>query len=86
MSLVPGKPASSYAKTKAQTSFTVNALLISAFVLATKIDSSLALLPKFKFSSHFCGCIAWFVSDLVQNQEDRVSCIAAQTTGTMRLS
>ena len=48
---------------------TVTAKLISAFVFATQIVQFLYFLsPKFPASSHFCGCIAWFVSDLVRNQ------------------
>ena len=39
-------------------------------------DSIVPLLPKFrnfKPLAIFCGCTAWFVSDLVGNPEDRFS-------------
>ena len=39
-------------------------------------DSTIPLLPKSKISKPlaiFCGCTAWFVSDLVGNPEDRFS-------------
>ena len=38
------------------------------------------ILPKLTFKSLaiFCGCTAWFVSDLVENPEDRFSHNAAQ--------
>ena len=39
-------------------------------------DSTIPLLPKsenFKPLAIFCGCTAWFVSDLVGNPEDRFS-------------
>ena len=35
--------------------------------------STIPLLPKFKPLAIFCGCTAWFVSDLVGNPEDRFS-------------
>ena len=35
-------------------------------------DSTIPLLSKSEISS-FCGCTAWFVSDLVKNPEDRFS-------------
>ena len=55
-----------YAKTKAQISFAVTAKLIRAFVFATRIVQSLYFLnPNFKPLAIFCGCTAWFVSDLV---------------------
>ena len=44
------------------------AQLISAFVFAS-IDSTTALLPKSEII--FCGCTARFVSDIVENPEDR---------------
>ena len=39
-------------------------------------DSTIHLLPKseiFKLLAIFCGCTAWFVSDLVGNPEDQFS-------------
>ena len=40
-------------------------------------DSTIPLLPKseinFKPLAIFCSCTAWFVSDLVENPEDRFS-------------
>ena len=47
------KPAFSYAKTKTQISFAVTAKLISAFVLATRIEQFLYFIyTKFQASSH----------------------------------
>ena len=51
--------------------------LISAFVFATRIVQSLYFL-NFKLLDIFCGCTAWFVSDLVENPEDRFSQNEAQ--------
>ena len=45
------------------------------------MDSTISLLPKskiFKPLAIFCGCTAWFVSDLVGNPEDRFSHNEAQ--------
>ena len=43
------------------------------------VYSTIPLLPKSELSlSIFCGCTAWFVSDLVGNPEDRFSPEAAQ--------
>ena len=68
-----------YAKTKAQISCTVTTQLISAFVFATWIVQSLYFLnPKFQTSSLFCGCAAWFMSELFGNSEDRFSHDTAQ--------
>ena len=36
-------------------------------------DSTIPLLSKSKLLAIFCGCTAWFVSDLVENPEDRFS-------------
>ena len=41
-------------------------------------DSAIHLIQNFKLPAHFCDCTDWFVSDLVGNPEDWVSCIAAQ--------
>ena len=41
------------------------------------IDTTIPLLSKSEISN-FCGCTAWFVSDLVQNPEDRFSHNEAQ--------
>ena len=69
-----------YAKTKTQISFAVTAKLISAFVFESKIVQSLYLLIRnFKPLAIFCGCTAWFVSDLVENSEVRFSHNATQT-------
>ena len=66
------------AKTKTQISFAVTAKLISAFVFATRIVQSLFFLnTKFQALAIFCGCTAWFVSDLVGNPEDRFSHVVA---------
>ena len=54
-------------------------------------DSTIPLLPRSEFSSLirifkslaiFCGCTAWFVSDLVGNPEDRFSQNEAHITAT----
>ena len=81
MRLIIRKPAFSiYAKTK-----TVTAQLISAFVFAIRIVQSYnpctAKIGNFKHLSIFCGCTAWFVSDLVGNPEDRFSHNGAIATG-----
>ena len=53
--------------------------LICAFIFATRIVQSLYFLnPNFKHLAIFCGCTAWFVSDLVGNPEDRFSHNEAQ--------
>ena len=72
------KPAFAYAKTKTQIGCAVTAQLISAFVFATRIVTSLFFLnPKFQACSHlrpiFCGFKAQLVLDLVGNPEDRFS-------------
>ena len=74
------KPVLAYAKTKTQISFAVTAKLISAFVFATRIVQALysLLLRNFKPLDIFCGCTAGFVSDLVENPEDRFSQNEAQ--------
>ena len=43
-------------------------------------DSAIPLLPKSEISCKaiFCGCIAWFVWDLVRNHKDRFSSDMAQ--------
>ena len=51
MSRVMRKPNFAYAKTKTQISFAVTAKLISAFVFATYIDSTITLLSKSEISS-----------------------------------
>ena len=66
-SLVMRKPAFCICENK-----DTDQLLISAFVFATRIVQSLYYLgPKFLASSHFRGCTARVVSDLVENPEDR---------------
>ena len=44
------------------------------------IYSTISLLPKSEISrlAIFCGCTAWFLSDLVRNPQDRLSHDAAQ--------
>ena len=65
-------------KTKAQISFAVNAKLISAFDFATRIVG-IPLLSKSEISSlKASACIDRFVSDLVENPEDRFSHGTAQ--------
>ena len=69
-----------YVKTKTQISFMVTGKLISTFVFATRtvqVQSLYFLNPK--FLAIFCGCTAWFVSDLVGNPEDQFSRNEAQT-------
>ena len=51
MSHVMRKPNFTYAKTKKQINFAVTAKLISAFVFATYIDSTIPLLSKSEISS-----------------------------------
>ena len=63
------------AKTKLQISCAVTSQLISAFVFATSIDSTIPLLLKSE--AIFCGCIARFAMDLHGNREDRFSHDAA---------
>ena len=49
------------------------------------MDSTIPLLPKSKKNMSqaiFCGCTAWFVSDLVGNPEDRFSHNEAQIIPT----
>ena len=67
-----------HAKTKMQTSCAVTALILYYrssflyifFVFATLIEQSLYLQdPGF----HVCGCTAWFVSDFVENTQNRFS-------------
>ena len=51
-------------------------------------DSTISLLPKsekFKSLTIFCGCTAWFVSDLVGNPEDRFSHNEAQLPSNILL-
>ena len=55
----------------------VTAKLISAFVFATQIVQS-PYLRNSKLLAIFCGCTAWFVSDLVENPEDQFSHNEAQ--------
>ena len=57
------KPAFSYAKTKDADQLRSNCVVQSLYFLN----------PKFQASSHLCGCIARFVSDLVGNPEDKFS-------------
>ena len=66
------KPAFAYAKTKTQISLAVTAKLISAFVFAYMQNLN------FKSLAIFCGCTARFVSDLVENPEDRFSHLTTQ--------
>ena len=69
-----------YAKTKTQISCAVTAQLISAFVFATQIVSTIPLLPKFKISKPLAilsNCAARFMSDLDGNPEDRFSHVEA---------
>ena len=61
-----------YAKTKAQISCAVTALLISY------MDSTILLLPKSEILAIFCSCTGRFVSDLVRNPEDRFSRVMPQ--------
>ena len=66
VSCIIRKPDFAYAKTKAQISGGVTMQLISAFVSTTWMVWFLVFLnPKFQASSHFCGCTARFVLDLV---------------------
>ena len=88
MSHIMRKLAFEYAKTKQQISCAViscavTAQLISAFVFAAQIVQSLFFLnPKFKPLAIFCGCTAWFVSDLVRNPENRFSHNEAHISGS----
>ena len=76
LSLVVRKPAFCICENK---DAGVTAKLISAFVFTTRIVKFLYFLnPKFQASTIFCGCTAWFVSDLVENTEDRFSHNEAQ--------
>ena len=76
LSLVVRKPAFCICENK---DAGVTAKLISAFVFTTRIVKFLYFLnPKFQASTIFCGCTAWFVSDLVENTEDRFSHNQAQ--------
>ena len=72
ISPVMRKPAFAYAKTKTQISLAVTAKLISAFVFAYMQNLN------FKSLAIFCGCTARFVSDLVENPEDRFSHLTTQ--------
>ena len=49
----------------------VTAKLVSAFVFATQYNPSTSLIQNFKLLAIFCGCTALFVSDLMENPEDR---------------
>ena len=74
LSRVTRKPTSSICENKG-----ADRQLISALILATYVAQSLYFLnPKFQASSHFLWHIAWFVSDLVANLEDRFSRDAAR--------
>ena len=42
------------------------------------IDSTMPLLPNFKPLANFCGHTGWFVSDLVDNAQDRFSCVVVK--------
>ena len=64
-----------YAKTKAWISWSVTPHLISTFCFRY-IDSTVPLLPEPLVV--FCGCTARFMSDLVENHEDRFSHDGAQ--------
>ena len=59
--------------------------LISAFVFAAYIWHSLFLLNP-KALDIFCGCTAWFVSDLVGIPEDKFSCDFALKMFHIRVS
>ena len=55
-----------------QISCAVTAQRMSDFVFAIRIVQSLYyIIRNFKPLAIFCGCTAWFVSDLVENPEDR---------------
>ena len=63
-----------------------NAQMISAFYFATRIIKLLFYLnPKVQASSLVYDCTAWFMSDLVENTDDRFSRIAAQICANIYL-
>ena len=83
------KPAFCICENKDADQLRGTAKLISAFVFATPIVKPLFFLnPKFQASSH----LLWFVSDLVENPEDRFShneahlciCCLIQGVGNIR--
>ena len=66
-----------HAKSKAQISCTITAQVISTFIFATQIVQSLFFLLKSGIASLYLSSvahsIAWFLSDLVRNLEEKFS-------------
>ena len=60
-----------WAKTKAQISFAVTMMLISAFVFTTQIVQSTFLPQNFKLLAISCNCTGQFVSDMVKKKKQQ---------------